>query len=67
MIRQAVPYGNNAVSKIIFPYVVMTVMLNKFKFITSCPVVYWGVYAGIRRIPTSGVFLTAYTHLSDHK
>ena len=31
------------------------------------PVVYWGVYAGIRRIPTSGVFLTAYTHLSDHK
>jgi len=27
-------------------------------------VVYWGVYAGIRRIPTSGVFLTAYTHLS---
>jgi len=26
-----------------------------------------GVYAGIRRIPTSGVFLTAYTHLSDHK
>ena len=31
------------------------------------PVVYWGVYAGIRRIPTSGFFLTAYTHLSDHK
>jgi len=30
-------------------------------------VVYWGVYAGIRRIPTSGGFLTAYTHLSDHK
>jgi len=30
-------------------------------------VVYWGVYTGIRRIPTSGVFLTAYTHLSDHK
>jgi len=26
-----------------------------------------GVYAGIRRIPTSAVFLTAYTHLSDHK
>jgi len=26
-----------------------------------------GVYAGIRRIPTSGVFLKAYTHLSDHK
>jgi len=22
---------------------------------------------GIRRIPTSGVFLTTYTHLSDHK
>ena len=35
MIRQTVPYGNNAVSKIIFSYVVMTVMLNKFKFITS--------------------------------
>ena len=32
MIRQAVPYGNNSVSKIIFPYVVMTVMLNKLKF-----------------------------------
>jgi len=32
------------------------------------PVVYWGgVYAGIRRIPTSWVFLTSYTHLSDHK
>jgi len=31
------------------------------------PVVYWGVYAGLRRIPTSGFFLTAYTHLSDHK
>jgi len=31
------------------------------------PVVYWGVYAGIRRIPTSGFFLTAYTHLSDDK
>ena len=30
-------------------------------------VVYWGVYAGIRRIPTSWFFLTAYTHLSDHK
>jgi len=30
-------------------------------------VVYWGVYAGIWRIPTSRVFLTAYTHLSDHK
>ena len=30
-------------------------------------VVYWGVYTGIRRKPTSGVFLTAYTHLSDHK
>jgi len=26
-----------------------------------------GVYAGIRRIPTSGFFLTVYTHLSDHK
>ena len=25
------------------------------------------VYAGIRRIPTSGVFLTACTHLVDHK
>jgi len=25
-------------------------------FITLYPVVYWGVYAGIRRIPTSGVF-----------
>jgi len=25
------------------------------------------IYAGIRRIPTSGVFLTAYTRLSDHK
>ena len=37
MIRQAVSYGNNAVSKIIFPYVAMTVMLNKFKFITSRP------------------------------
>ena len=31
------------------------------------PVMYWGGYAGIRRIPTSGFFLTAYTHLSDHK
>jgi len=29
--------------------------------------VLWGGYAGIRRIPTSGVFLTEYTHLSDHK
>ena len=27
----------------------------------------WGVYAGIRRIPTSGGFWTAYTHLSDDK
>ena len=27
-------------------------------------VVYWGVYKGI---PTFGVFLTAFTHLSDHK
>ena len=34
---------------------------------TGVDVVYWGVYAGIRRIPTSGVFLIAYTHLSDHK
>ena len=31
------------------------------------PVVYWGVYAGIWRIPTSRVLLTAYTHLGDHK
>ena len=31
-------------------------------------VVYWGGgIRGIRRIPTSGVFLIAYTHLSDHK
>jgi len=34
MIRLTVPYRNNAVSIIIFPYVIMTVMLNKFKFIT---------------------------------
>jgi len=45
------------------------VWLSVWSEVQTCiwPVVYWGVYAGIRRIPTSGFFLTAYTHLSDHK
>jgi len=45
------------------------VWLSVWREVQTCiwPVVHWGVYAGIRRIPTSGFFLTAYTHLSDHK
>ena len=48
-------------------YIVNIMIASVFQFVhhISHPVVYW-VYAGIRRIPTSG-FLTAYTHLSDHK
>jgi len=28
-------YGNNAISKVVFPSVILTVMLNKFEFVTS--------------------------------
>jgi len=44
-----------------------TDVVKKNYSITCSGVLGGGVYAGIRRIPTSGFFLTAYTHLSDHK
>jgi len=32
-----VPYGNYPVSKVKFPYVILTVMLNKIEFVMSSP------------------------------
>ena len=37
MIRQTIPYGDYPVSKVEFPYIIVTVMLNKFETVTSSP------------------------------
>jgi len=37
VVRQTVPYGNYSVGKIKFPYVVVTMMLNRFVFVACSP------------------------------
>jgi len=37
MIGQTIPYGDYLVSGVKFPYIIVTVMSNKFDFVTFSP------------------------------